>query len=301
MLESTHLSTLLAIADFGNFSRAAEELGITQSAVSQNLKRLETIVGVPLVSKTAKVTTLTPAGEKLVELARDYFAKVQTTLDDINEATHSMSGALRVGTFMGIGKSWVAPKMIAFSKLYPEMKLRLIMDFQENLVESFEKHRLDALVVPTSAVPAFVDAVKICDEMTTLVLPKNATFQNPAKIPIKELMEFPWIGFQERDPLMLNWCKAHYGHVPRTYNLRLVMNSFSHILQAVAEGLGAAVIPTHVLKHYAFLKDQIQTLGPEYQVKANELYFVMQQGSAAHHRLKTLQDFFMQNNDEDIL
>jgi DNA-binding transcriptional LysR family regulator len=292
-LETTHLNTLIAVANAGSYSKAAEELGITQSAVSQNLKRLEQRVGVPLFVKSAKSTGLTPEGEKLVELTRGFFAQTENFLDHVKHSQHEISGALRVGTLMGIGKSWVAPKMLEFSKIYPALEIKVVMDFPDDLVSQFEAQKLDALILTKESVPAFVDAIHLEDEKTTLIFPKFYPMPKINDLTLKDLLAFPIISFQDKDPLFLNWAKVRFGSLPKlTFKPRLVINSFSHILKAVSEGLGIAVIPTHVIDHYQHLKDNIETFGPQFEVAHTSLFFIMQQGATTHHKIKTLLDYF---------
>lgn len=292
-LETTHLNTLIAVANTGSYSKAAEELGITQSAVSQNLKRLEQRVGVPLFVKSSKSTGLTPEGEKLVELTRGFFHQTENFLDQIKHSQHEITGSLRVGTLMGIGKSWVAPKMLEFSKAYPALEIKVVMDFPDDLVMQFEAQKLDALILTKESVPAFVDAIHLEDEKTTLIYPKSFIMKKIHDLTLKDLLALPIISFQDKDPLFLNWCRVRFGHLPKlNIKPRLVINSFSHILKAVSEGLGIAVIPTHVIDHYQHLKDNITTYGPEYEVAHTSLFFIMQQGATTHHKIKTLLDFF---------
>lgn len=291
-LETTHLNTLIAVANTGSYSKAAEELGITQSAVSQNLKRLEQRIGVPLFVKSSKSTGLTQEGEKLVELARSFFQQTEHFLDDVKHSQHEVSGSLRVGTLMGIGRSWVAPKLIEFSKLYPALEVKIVMDFPEDLVSEFEAQRLDALILTKESVPAFVDAIHLEDEKTTLIYPKTMSMKKITDLTLKDLMSLPLITFQDKDPLLLNWCKARFGQMPKTnFRPRLIINSFSHILSSVSDGLGVAVIPTHVIQHYHYLKDGISTYGKQYEVAHTSLFFIMQQGATTHHKIKTLLEF----------
>lgn len=296
-LETTHLNTLIAVANTGSYSKAAEELGITQSAVSQNLKRLEQRVGVPLFVKSSKSTGLTPEGDKLVELARGFFQQTENFLDQVKHSQHEISGALRVGTLMGIGKSWVAPKMLEFSKMYPALEIKMVMDFPDDLVTQFEAQKIDALILTKESVPAFVDAIHLEDEKTTLIYPKSYPMKKIDELTLKDLLSFPIISFQDKDPLFLNWCRVRFGTLPRlNIKPRIVVNSFSHILKAVADGLGIAVIPTHVIEHYNHLENNIETFGSQYEVAHTSLFFIMQQGASTHHKIKTLLDFFKKDH-----
>jgi len=294
-LESSHLTTIIAVADHGSFSKAADVLGITQSAVSQNIKKLETIIGVPLIAKTSKLSILTAEGEKLVSVARNYGQKLEEVVEEIVKGNEvDDRGQVSVGTLMGLGKSWLAPMVIEFLALYPHIKIKLDLGTPEELIEKFEKQKLDILVLPGPQVPAYVDASPLEQEKITLVFPKSDAFKIDAKTSLKELLEFPLIFFQDRDPLFYQWCKNHYGVTPRITSPRLIINSFGHILQAINEGLGVAVLPTHVYHHYVLFKDNVQTLGATFEVDTHGIFFVTQQGITAK-RIQLLHDFLLKH------
>jgi DNA-binding transcriptional LysR family regulator len=139
-----------------------------------------------------------------------------------------------------------------------------------------------------------VDASPLEHEKITLVFPKRDDFKIDAKTTLKELLEYPLIFFQDRDPLFYQWCKTHFGVTPRTTSPRLTMNSFGHILRAINDGLGIAVIPTHVYHHYVLFKDNVQTLGQNFEIETNEIYFVTQQGQTAK-RIQLLHDFLLKH------
>ena len=83
MLETSQLQTILAVSKTGSFSRAAENLHVTQSAISQSVKNIETKLGVQVFKRTGKKVLLTLEGEKLYLLAKDFMKRMEDTLDDI--------------------------------------------------------------------------------------------------------------------------------------------------------------------------------------------------------------------------
>ncbi|MDH4467284.1 MAG: LysR family transcriptional regulator [Bacteriovoracaceae bacterium] len=294
-LESSHLSTLIAVADHGSFSKAADVLGITQSAVSQNIKKLESIIGVPLIAKTAKASLLTSEGEKLVNVARSYGHKMSEVLEDITKGQEENDrGEISLGTLMGLGKSWLAPLVIDFLMLYPKIKIKVELGGPDELIELFEKQKIDILILPGPQVPAYVDATLLQQEKITLVIPQDEKFKIDSQTSLKDLLEYPLIFFQDRDPLFYQWCKAQFGVTPRFTNPRMTINSFGHILRAIGSGMGIAVLPTHVYDHYVLFKDKVRTLGAKYEVDNHGIYFITQQGQHAK-RIQLLQNFLMKN------
>ena len=115
MIETSQLQTLMAICTAGTFSKAAEKLNVTQSAISQSIKNLEKKLGVQLVKRNGKIIILTQEGERLARFARKYLSDLGDTVEEITSARDEMTGQVRIGTLTGIGKSWLAPELLDFT------------------------------------------------------------------------------------------------------------------------------------------------------------------------------------------
>ncbi|MEQ4451952.1 transcriptional regulator GcvA [Kosakonia sp. YIM B13605] len=104
------------------FTAAAEELCITQSAVSHQLKNLEEIWGLPLFQR-GKTLSLTPAGAALAPLVREFFSKLETTLADLREQKGRVR--LRVNTTYSFALKWLLPRLPGLTRLHPEILVTL--------------------------------------------------------------------------------------------------------------------------------------------------------------------------------
>src|ERR687896_1360524 len=105
-VELRHLAALQAVADEGSFGRAAERLGYTQSAVSQQIAALERIVGQRLVERPGgpKPVSLTEAGRLLLTHADAIAARVAAAQADLTALAEGQAGTLRVGVFQSVGQ-----------------------------------------------------------------------------------------------------------------------------------------------------------------------------------------------------
>lgn len=104
------------------FTAAAEELFITQSAVSHQLKNLEEIWGVQLFQR-GKTLTLTPAGAALAPIVREFFSNLETTLADLREQKGRVR--LRVNTTYSFALKWLLPRLPGLTRLHPEILVTL--------------------------------------------------------------------------------------------------------------------------------------------------------------------------------
>ncbi len=257
--ESSHLQVLIALSQSESISKAAESLGVTQSAVSQTLKTLEQKVGFILLARHGKNVTLTDAGRRLAKVAKSYLKRVDDVIEQIHQEANTVSGTLHVGTLAGLGKSWISAQIIDYLALHPELEVKISMDFPENLNRRFERGDVDCLILPDYQVPAWAQSWVLHEEHSTLVFPDHKDYKITDKTSLKELLEFPVLMFEENDPLFFRWCREHFGALPRQLKTRLVVNSFGQLLQGVYDGLGMAVVPTHVLNR-SYYKDKVKVL-----------------------------------------
>lgn len=293
MIEASQLAVLMAVDQATSLSQAAEFLNITQSAVSQNLKNLESKVGFAVVTRQGKKVVLTPSGRKLAKLSKNYSKKFDDLIGELQQEKQRIIGSVAMGTMYGIGKSWIAQRMIEFSANFPDLGVKLTMDFADKLITAFEQRELDCLVLPETLVPAHCESKVLHNEFSTLVFPDSSKFKIDSNTDLKELTELPLIFFEERDPLFFQWCRQRYGSVPRNIQPRIVVNAFGQILQAVHDGLGVAVIPTHVFKR-SYFKDKVKTLGKEMDIQSNAFHYIYHSEDKESLKIDTLYQFLQQ-------
>jgi len=291
MLETSMLQVLIALSQNENISKAAEELNVTQSAVSQTLKNLENKLGFPVITRQGKSVNLTDRGLRLAKVAKQYVRRIEETIEQIHLENNEIKGKLHVGSLYGLGKTWLSSRMLDFLATYPELEVRLSMDFPETIIKKFEQHDIDCLIMPDHLVPAFADKLELHSEYTTLVF--SESFNITKETELKDILGLPIIFYENNDPNFYRWCREKFGVVPRNIKPRLVVNSFGQMLQAVNEGLGVAVVPTHVLKR-SQIKLQLRTVGKEFEVFSNKVSFAFHADEAGSYKIKELYKFLLE-------
>jgi DNA-binding transcriptional LysR family regulator len=291
IVESSMLQVLIALSKCENVSKAAEELNVTQSAVSQALKNLEGRVGFPVVARQGKSVVLTENGQKLAKVAKQFFNRIDETIEQIHLENSEIKGKVHLGSLYGLGKTWLSTRMMDFMNAYPELEVRLTMDFPENVIKKFERHDIDCLIMPEHLVPAYAEKLELHSEYTTLVFAESLGIT--AKTDLKEILKHPIIFYENNDPNFYRWCREKFGVTPRNLKPRLVVNSFGQMLQAVASGLGIAVVPTHVLKrsHY---KEKIGTAGKDFEIFSNKVSFAYHPDEAQSYKIQELFKFLQE-------
>lgn len=297
MIETSQLQTLVAVTRAKSFSKAAEVLGVTQSAISQSIKNLESKLDIKIFKRSGKTIVLTSEGEKLYNLGTQFLGKMEETLIELQGDRDEMQGKVRIGTLTGIGKTWLAKEVVWHAKENPELQLSVRMGHQEDLLSDFESNKLDILIMPEDDLPLHGEKEFFLEEKSTLVFPKEMKAQfADKKLTLEMLESIPTILFEQDDILFLKWCRSKFKALPKKLNVRFTVNSHGHMLQAVNEGLGIAVVPNHVLNR-SYFKDKILTLGDEFEVPSGKLFIVYHKESENLVRIKNTIDRLLSHRD----
>jgi DNA-binding transcriptional LysR family regulator len=285
MIETSQFQTLVAVAKASSFSRAAEDLCVTQSAISQSIKNLENKIGVKLFRRSGKRVVLTPEGEKLHSLASEFLHGMGRTLDEIRYDKDGMSGKVRVGCLTGIGKSLIAPELQKMVVDHPDLVMSLTFGFQEELIREFEDYKLDIAILPEGDLPSVGEKVFFTEERSTLVFPSSNKFQINENITLEELTALPTIFFEHNHSVYLRWCQQRFGRIPKNVNVRYVVNSHTHMLDCVKKDLGIAVMPTHILERSG-IDENVSAASKEFEVNNGKFFIVYHKDSEELLRIR---------------
>ena len=297
MIETSQLQTLVEVSKAKSFSKAAENLGVTQSAISQSIKNLESKLDIKIFKRSGKNVVLTPAGERLFLFGSHFIAEMKETLDDLQNDRDEMRGKVRIGTLTGIGKSWLAHEIVDYAKENPDLRLSIRMGHQEELLSDFENNLLDILVIPEDELPAHGEREFFLEEKSTFVFPKDhKDFNLKNDLTLAALEVLPTVLFDQDDHLFFRWCRSKFKATPKKMNVCFTVNSHGHMLQAVYEGLGVAVVPNHVLNR-SYFKDKVSTLGGGFDIPSGKLFILYQKESENLMRIKNTIDRLLSHRD----
>lgn len=123
--ELNDLSVFMAVADDSNFTRAAARLGISQSAVSHTIRRLEASIGLKLLNRTSRHVTTTDAGEKLLAALRPGFGQIEARIEELRLLGDTPRGLVRLTTSRAALHSLLWPVLSQIVRDYPEVQIEL--------------------------------------------------------------------------------------------------------------------------------------------------------------------------------
>jgi len=187
------LLTFVTIVERNNFTRAAEELHLTQSAVSREIQVLEKKYGVKLFDRTNKYVRLTKAGEVLYHHAKDILVQYDRIEKLINDLTHSVQGVLEIGSGYTFGE-YLLPRVIQeFKSLYPSIIPKITIKNSHRIVAQVLRHELDIGIVEGKfEMQGLIAEPFAHDEMVVIVSPMHR-LAGRVDVEIDELRSETWI------------------------------------------------------------------------------------------------------------
>ncbi|WP_370400692.1 LysR substrate-binding domain-containing protein [Sulfitobacter sp. JB4-11] len=278
------ISALLAfeaVARLGSATRAAQELSLTQSAISRQLKTLEEQLGVALIARQGRQLQLTAAGQVYVGQVRD----ILNTLAQASVAARSNTGGgtLNLAILPAFGMHWLAPRLRDFALAEPEMTVNL-------------STRLRPFDIAQSAFDAAIHfghedwpGVRYLPLMAETVVPVCAPdlMAAPVSVPA-DMMHHPLLHLETRPRGWARWLSAH--GIDTEPPAGMMFDQFSTMAQAAIHGLGVALLPTFFAEPY--LRDgQLVRAAAQDAQSIGRYYLVWPEDRAESAALRAFRDW----------
>ncbi len=229
-----------ALATHGHFGKAAESCFISQPALSLQIKELETLMGGPLVERSAREVRLTARGEDLLEHTREILQRVEDLSLFAQRHSGAFSGRLRIGVIPTVAP-YLLPKLIkALSTRFKDLVLEPKEAITQTLLEQILVSKLDIAIVALPVSEPALREFALFEEEFLLVRPESDAF-----LPVPDISDLPEIQlllleeghcFREQ---ALSFCNAS----SRTARTIMECSSLSTLVQMVSSGIGVTLIP----------------------------------------------------------
>ncbi len=234
------LQSLEAVARLGSATAAAEELALTQSAVSRQLKSLEEQLGVALLSRASKRLTLTPAGEVYVEEIRAALQRIAQA--SLKLQTNPGGGTVNLTILPTFGMRWLVPRLPRFSAAHPEVSINMTTRLEPF---NFAAQPFDAAITfGTGDWPETRKMWLSREHVVPVVQP--AMLENQKIETGHDLLRLPLLHIQNRPRAWQKWFAVkgvETGRLPG-----MVYDQFPMIVQAALHGLGVALLPDFLVQ-----------------------------------------------------
>ncbi|WP_263352521.1 LysR substrate-binding domain-containing protein [Acidicapsa acidisoli] len=249
-IELRHLRYFVAVAEELHFGRAAQRLHLAQPPLSQQIRRLEEILGYPLFDRTSRSVSLTAAGAIFLERAQRTLRNVQRDIEETRSIGRGEVGSLHIG-FVGSAMLTILPAIFReYREAYPSVRLHLHESFTAKVIEGMQNGTLDAGLLRDSDpgdLTGGLIATPIYSEPFVAVLPARhpAARQksiSPATLRNEPFVYYPRSAGSHAFEKPLTFCEEH-GFRPQIVQ---EASNWLTILRLIGAGLGVSIAPACV-------------------------------------------------------
>jgi DNA-binding transcriptional LysR family regulator len=236
----------VALAEAQSFTKAAGNEYVVQSALSQQLRKLEDELGVALFERTTRSVALTPAGEALLPLMHQVLAGVDQIKFDAQALSGTVAGRLTVGMMEVPSESLdVAALMATFHARYPEVSVTLRSGGSDLLIEAVRDRKLDVAVVGSnvSTPTGRLTLTELFTEPLVAVLPSSHELAGRRSVLLDQLAALPFIDFPPGYGLRH---ETDRGFAGVTRRVAFEVTRVDEVIQFVSQDLGVALLPESV-------------------------------------------------------
>ncbi|MDR3663823.1 MAG: LysR family transcriptional regulator [Mycobacterium sp.] len=238
----------VALAEAKSFTRAADQMSVVQSALSQQIRRLEEHLAIPLFDRTTRSVALTPAGEALMPLLRQVVAGVEQIEIDAQALSGTVAGRIRVGMMEIPSESLdLATLMATFHTRYPKVSVTLRSGGSDALIAAVRDRKLEAAIVGATgaAVGAHLTFTDLFAESLVAVIPSDHPLAAAASVSTAELARLPFIDFPTGYGLRH---ETDRGFAGITRRVAFEVTRVDEVIQFVRKNLGVALLPESVAR-----------------------------------------------------
>lgn len=238
-----HLPTFTSLLCFEasarhlSFTRAAEELNLTQSAVSRQVRNLEEFLQTDLFFRVKKRLSLTTEGKSYAQTVNEHLNSLEAeTLKLITKDEEDV--ALNLGTFPTFGSRWLIPKLADFTAKHPELHFNLTTSI---LPFDFEKQDIDVAIQHGDGNWPEVDAQKIVTESVVAACSPELIAKEDS-LNAETVLKYTFLHLKTRSYAWPEWLSAH-GIESTASTVGPTFENFSMMIRAARSGLGIAIVP----------------------------------------------------------
>lgn len=247
-MDIRHLELIIDIADTGNLTASANNMGYTQSGVSHVIKSLEAELGISLLVRSNRGVSLTKDAQTVLPQIQFIINHYRRLMEGVNAINGLESGTVTIGAYSSIAIEWLPAIIKEFQHRYPKIKLQIREGGLAEIAEWMRAGHVDFGLI--SKVPEYpFEFIPLCTEPLYAVTPANF-YQLPEwnnHFPVEEFMSFPYIA---SDTGVDNDVAATLQEAGISPHVRIFCQDDHSIVSMVMHGLGITLLPSLMLGGY---------------------------------------------------
>lgn len=286
-LSTRQVKAFLALAEQKNFTRAARQCHLSQSAFSTLIRTLEDAIGVRLFDRDTRNVDLTPEGRLFMDGAVRLMEDLRLALEDLGEHAARRRGRVMVAALPSLAAGWMPDVLAGFRDEYPGIEVSVADVLSDSCVEYVRSGRADfSLAAQRSNAPE-LHAEVFCTDGFHLVCRKNHPLGRRKNLAVADLAGEPFIHLA-RSSSVRQHLEAAF-HPARMHHV-MELDQLSTVAGMVRAGLGISVVPTLTLFHFAH--PELVTRPLELPDLQRQIFVVTRNDRSLSVAAQTLLDYF---------
>ncbi|MGM0636479.1 MAG: hydrogen peroxide-inducible genes activator [Bacteroidota bacterium] len=240
----TQLHYVLAVAEYKNFTKAAEKVFVTQPTLSMQVQKLEEELGVKIFDRSKKPIELTQVGENIVNQAKNIVNESNRIQDIVDQQKGYVGGEFRLGIIPTVMPTLLPMFLMNFTKKYPKVNLKIQEQNTETIIENLKDGHLDAAIAATPLENENILEKPLYYEPFVGYIPSSHRLAQKEKITPEDLSTEDILLLEDGHCFkdnVLNICKSKNQLKPDRFSLK--SGSFETLIKLADEGLGMTLLP----------------------------------------------------------
>lgn len=280
-----------SVARHLNMTKAATELHLTQSGVSQHISALEEELGFPLFDRIGRRLHLTPQAQGLYGKAKHHLTAIESLFEH-RDASKEIRGEVTLGAPVEFGINVLSPLLAEFGKEHPKVEFHLKLDFASAMNEHLLKGEADFAFVDEFALDRQITLEPIYKETLDLCISEKALSKQGYKNRDRKFFtELEYIEYQGGLPLLRRWFQHHLSFEPHGLKVRATVMDAQAVARLITEGLGAGILPHHLTRKLKSEKYPIHVFKKKDTAVINQIRLAYLKEKTLSSTAKSLMDF----------
>lgn len=243
-----HLLIFETVYRTKSMTRAAEELHMTQSGVSQHIKHLEEVLDIKLFDRIKQKLIPTQKADYLYKECSPNLYSIEKAFHEIKGAEKNLAGTIAVGIPIEFGNSFVLPLLAEFGKANPEIKFKIRYGLAPQMNEFLLDGTLDFAFVDSFSLDKHIKSLMVYQETFELCAHKDYLKAQKFEQEDRDFFErLEYVDYSLDNTILSMWFKHHFSFKNLRFNVRASLFDVEGIFVLIQNGLGAGILPGHLL------------------------------------------------------
>lgn len=245
-MELYQMKLFVDLANAGNFTKVAAENYVTQAAVTLQIRKLESELGVRLFHRTTRSVTLLEAGQRLLPYAREILQKADEAALAVRDTKDEVTGLVRIASVHSVGLYEMPPYIKQFLKKYPLVSLRIDYRNADAIYRALHDNDIDIGIVAYPTEMPRLEIIPFLSDSLVLVAREDNPLAQKKNLKMSDLENQPFVQFSEDAPTRRATDVILSEH-EISVNVRMECDNIEVLKQMVEIGFGMALLPIHTI------------------------------------------------------